>query len=610
MKKSFALLLSFLITATTLSAMDEECSKKQNIPHKLTLEEKLSATRLVTNEDHTNFLKNALDSAQQDVMISSYRISAKRLFDEGIVESIKKASKRGVNIYIYYNKSSPKEYDQLSRISQYCVRFEEIDNHSKCVIIDRTIHGKRTVAIGSYNWLSEAFENSSNASMVLSGTFVQGLGGDIWDAIKFYQSLKYDNQRGVNKFCGSLGAFTTGEYRFEEGDFYYTLSTPQAHGIFLDEVIQKAQKNIVISSPFIRLVKLQSTLTPELLGNLQRKDVNIELVTLPSPCRSPKELREIFSYLKTLTRTYPNFVYTEKPNMHEKTLVVDKGLSCEGSYKDLICAGSYNWLSAVDDLSHSANNFEMSVGIRGTIAHKMLQTHQKTASGKVSLKESQKRAYPFSRKKQSFEKFKKTKISPAKFPSGFEKSIKIFSGEQYNKEGHCVRLNGDYLRDGRSKILYFKTPKDAKQAAWAVFSNAQKIKNPGLSSEEEEIITDSAWIESCQATKIDDEESEDNSGASSSTDLTPAYDEESLTPELLAEIDRIEQNHFSSQEKMTDSAPSYFEDDIDPAALAEIDRIEQNHFSSQEKMTDSMPSYFEDDIDPAALAEIERLEKK
>ena len=100
-----------------------------------------------------------------------------------------------------------------------------------------------------------------------------------------------------------------------------------------------------------------------------------------------------------------------------------------------------------------------------------------------------------------------------------------------------------------------------------MFSNAQKIKNPGLSSEEEEIVTDSAWIESCQATKIDDEESEDNSGASSSTDLTPAYDEESLTPELLAEIDRIEQNHFSSQEKMTDSAPSYFEDDIDPAKL-------------------------------------------
>ena len=120
--------------------------------------------------------------------------------------------------------------------------------------------------------------------------------------------------------------------------------------------------------------------------------------------------------------------------MHEKTLVVDKGLSCEGSYKDLICAGSYNWLSAVYDLSHSANNFEMSVGIRGTIAHKMLQIYQ-TASGKVSLKESQKRAYPFSRKKQSFEKFKKTKISPAKFPSGFEKSIKIFSGEQITKKG-------------------------------------------------------------------------------------------------------------------------------------------------------------------------------
>ncbi len=83
MKKLLIFLLSYLTMASSLSAMEQYLEKnlnKPNIPCKITLEEQLSTKRLVINDEHTNFLKNALDTAQQDVMISSYNNLSEEAF--------------------------------------------------------------------------------------------------------------------------------------------------------------------------------------------------------------------------------------------------------------------------------------------------------------------------------------------------------------------------------------------------------------------------------------------------------------------------------------------------------------------------------------------------
>ena len=396
-------------------------------------------------------------------------------------KSIEKAAKRDVGIYIYYKKSSQKEYEELSKIAQYCVKFEEIDNHSKCVIKDRRIASKRTVAIGSYNWLSESVKESSNASMVLTGMFVQGLGADIWDGIRFYQNLKYKNTKGINKFSGSLSAFTTGEYKFEEGEYYYTLSTPEAHETLFNEVIEKAKERVFLFSPFIRLEKLQNIFTDSLLEGLQKRNVNIKLITLPSPCTYfLQEQVDIFSYLDKLSNRFSHFSYVKHPNFHAKTLLADG---------DFYCDGSRNCLSSVDDLGHGANNFELSVAVRGKNAKKLIEEFEKTDIGKSVLSkelikgveskvEDKKRKLSFSMENSPVVENKKPKFSSwqvnsnnsqwqnnsksSLIPNDFE----ILPGYNVGKNGFCVRFDKrDYLKDEWGKTFYFPTTRDAEDAA-------------------------------------------------------------------------------------------------------------------------------------------------
>lgn len=341
----------------------------------------LYARRLVSDADHTTFLKDVLKTATHEVMISSYTVSLKRLLSDAIIT----AARRGVKVYVYYENRpwyEGKDYQDFSRITSCCERFEDNANHSKCVTKDKDL-----VAIGSYNWLSDAREGATNASIVASGLLTLGLINDVWKGIHFYQSLKYDNIRGMQNFLSDRDAFSTGAYQFAPGQFLYTLRTPEAHGLLLEEVFEKAKERILLFSPFIRFKKLQATFTPELLHTLQHKGVHITLLMLPSPCdRAPGEQTKVFALLNELRKFHSNFSYRTQENLHAKTLLADH---------DLICEGSFNWLSAVTELDHEANNFEMSVAVRGEIAKELIQAFQKiefqeTEMGKTALKQEKK----------------------------------------------------------------------------------------------------------------------------------------------------------------------------------------------------------------------------
>ncbi|OFW91870.1 MAG: hypothetical protein A3C41_03800 [Alphaproteobacteria bacterium RIFCSPHIGHO2_02_FULL_42_30] len=403
--------------------------------------------------------------ATESVMISSYSVTPAKLFREGIDRAIVEAASRGVQIYIYYQNLPwlpPEEDRRWQDMIRCCERFEENDNHAKCLIQD-----KFRVTIGSYNWLSETNEHSINHSLALSGRLAFGLGNDVWQGIKFYQNLKYENSRGIGNFLHDADAFSTGAYQFKLGEFLYTLRTPDAHQLLLEEeVFAKARREIVICSPFIRLDKLKQTLTDARLRGLEAREVRTHLFTLTSPCdHTPMERTPIFRYLDEMKRKYPHFSYSTHSDIHAKTIIAD----------DLICEGSFNLLSAVRDLAHEANNFEMSVAIRGKIAAPFISDFMRGDLGRniSPIPPIYSSASSSSREEASVQSSQRLVPQPPSVMSSAQRStpcIQIFSGASYNRQGFCARLNGEYIEDSRGNIAYFPTRQQARLEAEEVWS--------------------------------------------------------------------------------------------------------------------------------------------
>ncbi len=427
----------------------------------------LHADHLTSSQDHTNFLIHALNDATDSVMISSYSISPAQLFGESIDKAIIRASSRGVRVYVYYQnlpRLSREDYRRLQKMIVYCARFEENENHAKCVAQDKT-----KVAIGSYNWLSETDERSINRSWVVSGLLAKGLINDVWQGIRFYESLKHDNARGINSFLEDNDAFSTGAYQFHPGEFLYTLRTPEAHSLLLeDEVFAKAQKEIVICSPFIRLAKLKQTISESRLQQLEKRGVQTHLFTLYSPCNhTPMEKGGIFDYLKEISRQYPHFSYSTHGNLHAKTIIAD----------DLLCEGSFNLLSAIGDIDHPANNFEMSVAIRGNTAAPFIasfhesflaqQTIPFESPSSVSREDGV--STPATRTQKRSRMETPTHTLPETLKRKHTPDIRIFSGESFNIRGFCARLEGEYIRNSMGKIAYFTSPEEARTIAEKVW---------------------------------------------------------------------------------------------------------------------------------------------
>ena len=430
----------------------------------------LRASRLVSEEEHTTFLKHALATATRSVMISTYDVAPQKLFgEENLAQSIVDAAARGVAIYIYYEHRPWYEKEDFKRfedVASLCTRFEENANHSKCVIKDNEL-----IAIGSYNWLSRSREESHNATIIITGSVVPKISKKIWEGVRFYQSLEYENEEGMQKFLQKESVFSPEFIEFSSGQFLYTLSTPEAHTEFLQDALHKARSRMLVFSPFVRLHKLQQIFTERNLHTLERNHVQMTLITLPSPCDSREEREEIFTVLRTLQERYENFSYLTYPNFHAKTLIVDQ----------MICEGSYNWLSAVKHIYHDANNFEMSVALRGAVAESLLQTFEttnlgrrvlqhtrpvETSSVKVSKKRSLVQDSEVRRDTVIVEEKKKSKSLSLVIPEDFESRISIFSGESFGRNGYCVRFqDGKYLRS-REGILYFVTSQQAKEAAY------------------------------------------------------------------------------------------------------------------------------------------------
>jgi hypothetical protein len=316
--------------------------------------------------------------------------------------------------------------------------------------------------------------------MVLTGSVVSRISKKIWDGIRFYQSLEYENEEGVQKFLQKENVFSPESIDLRAGQFLYTLSTPEAHTEFLQRALETAKTSIFLFSPFIRLQKLQQVFTQKNLRKVARNNARVILITLPSPCDSREEQQEIFTALQGFKEGYGNFSYITYPHFHAKTLIVDQ----------MICEGSYNWLSAVKHIDHDANNFEMSIALQGTSADSLLQSFWATSLGTRVIEHTRPAATSSVKisKKRSLvqgveesvvqidtvvvEEKRKRKESSSSIPESFDSLIRIFSGESFGKQGYCVRFQDrKYLKNLQKSILYFATSQQAKEAAYLHYQN-------------------------------------------------------------------------------------------------------------------------------------------
>ena len=381
---------------------------------------------LTTYQDHIDFLRQSLMEAKDSVMISTYSVST-ILFNEGIDGAIKEARSRGVRIYIYYKNLKVLEHDpRLQEMLKHCDKFEQNDNHTKCVVQDKT-----RVAIGSFNWLSEINQTTVNRSLVVSGDLAYGVSNTFWQSMRFYQNIEHNNRKGIQRFVKKPHAFSTLAYQISPDELLYVLRTPEAHMDFVNnEVFGEAEKTIVLTSPFMRLDKLKQILSQSRIQDLEKRRVRTHLFTLDNPCNhTPLEGDQIFRYLEDMSQRYPHFSYSTHKDLHAKTIVVDN---------DLLCEGSFNLLSAVDSTDHNANNFEGSLALRGPIAAPFIADF-----------------------------FKSPLVTKAFSTSSVEKApdIRIFSGASFGREGFCVRLGSDYIRGLRGHIHYFSTRDEAMSKA-------------------------------------------------------------------------------------------------------------------------------------------------
>lgn len=407
----------------------------------------------MTAAEHKSFLTSVLDCSQENdkLVISSYGISS-NIFDfNGIAEKIICAADRGAKVYIYYEHcdGAASQLDEFYDLKKSCVKFDTNFNHSKCVIKNDEI-----MAIGSYNWLSDFDDTSSEGTIVFSGPVCRNLKEDFWEGMRYYQSLQHENIKGMLNFEENEAVYLPREYDLGAGEKLIVLRTPEAHGIFLGDTFKKARKDVIVFSPFIRLHKLKETFTQKRLAKLEHHKVKTVLVTLPMPCTNTSEKDDIFQYIDKMMSKYPSFSYKIQSGFHAKTIVCD----------DMICEGSFNWLSAVSTLDHEANNYEVSAAVQGVSAQNLLSSFRTSALGQAVIPQDE----------------AASSSQQALFPSDFEKRIRIFSGARYRIEGFCIKLNDDYLRDKNGKTAYFETEEEAKQQAYQFWHASQQDKAAAL----------------------------------------------------------------------------------------------------------------------------------
>lgn len=302
---------------------------------------------------------------------------------------------------------------------------------------------------------------------------------DIWEGMRFYQSLAYANNAGIQKFY-KADVFEPKLYYISSCSDSIILRTPEAHDLYLTKMLNEACSYVYMFSPFIRLHKLKNTFSSKILSRLQNKQVKTVLITRFEPCKNTIETSQIFRKLDRLEAKYPYFSYQIQNDFLAKTLITDNS----------ICEGSFNWLSAVGAIDHQASNYEVSVGITGDLLPSLYENFQSSVLGqmvKATENLTSRKTTNFSDSSSQTNSFgdssSQTNSDTALLtPEIFDEHIEIYSGELFNKPGFCVKLDGEYIQDESGAPQFYQTREIAKDTASAIWleSSIEESSSPSL----------------------------------------------------------------------------------------------------------------------------------
>ena len=407
-----------------------------------------NAKRLSTPQSHRDYLRDAILSANKQILITSHGVDRKAFEDGGLYDLLAGASNRGVKIYIYNIDS--KDTDNKTFFQDYGISYAEAYTHGKLLAID-----DKKVAIGSYNWLSSA-NSWENATFCLSGEKCKDIVPLLWRDLKYYRNRQFNNLKQIKEYENNCQNQAVDICDLDQSTKLFYLHTLKQHRDFIAYTFQYAQSSLVFCAPFIQEKSgYQEDFNWNLLSNTMNRGVHIYFA-----CRAedPK-LPSFRGYLGTLLQS-PLMHLIPLSNIHQKTIIIDD---------NTILEGSFNCLSAARDEKSEYHNHEVSLMLHGSQAKGFIQDFWNSSIGQaITNATSTQNPQP----NKSNELITVVELAFSSWQNNFKSSSKptnfeIFSGRNYDKDGFCVRFNKkDYLVDDHGKINYFSTKAKAQEAAY------------------------------------------------------------------------------------------------------------------------------------------------
>lgn len=313
-------------------------------------------SRLSSNEEHIDLLKKVFRDTSNFIAIATYGISIDILND--LRDDILRLSSRGAGIHIYNSDNKPASQDVLAFMSKYNIRYLQLNSHVKFLFSDN-----RITAVGSYNWLSSApcrYKDAVNGTIVSQDNdFCSAFGSQVLVFMRQYIYRKEKNKHLLNLYDGLGSANIPISYPIGFDNKITYLPTLDAHRDFIAASLRLARSSIYISCPFINSISgFLEDLSAINLKKTADRGVKITIMCQYS------DVNAFHRSYRSLLKTHPNIELLPINQLHQKTIVIDS---------TLICEGSFNWTSASRNEAGIFHNNELSLVCEGPHAQPLIK---------------------------------------------------------------------------------------------------------------------------------------------------------------------------------------------------------------------------------------------
>lgn len=301
--------------------------------------------RIVYNENHINELLSLIYSARKKLEIFSWSLS---YLADDIYEALTDAADRGIEVILTVNKVNREE--TLIALEDNGIQVNSgRKTHTKFAMAD-----DHTAMIGSYNFLGGEGDHNDEPEGTWDSSFKITHNPDLITRMRrriYYDMIRYEREKSplLAPLCVNM----------PDHSRFYLLTNLTHHQEFFRCMMQGAQKQIVIYSPFVN-----ANNAVEQLKVLEEKISRTVSVLLHV---TPDHFQRLNWALSQCVKLKGR-VTIKTSDFHRKSMIIDSH-SVENCF---FCEGSFNWLSAATQLENETCNQETSIVLTGAVARKLL----------------------------------------------------------------------------------------------------------------------------------------------------------------------------------------------------------------------------------------------